>query len=120
MAVSDQLERYLKAALTSEVASDELKTMLDGFISDVVDDTSPQLGGNLDCNSKALLAAGTIVVGGSSQAAGSDLTCATGVVAIKETTEPTATTDYGKLYTKTDNKLYFQDGGGTEHEVAFA
>jgi len=36
---------------------------------------------------------------------------------IKEITTPTAIADYGALYTKSDNKLYFQDGGGTEHEV---
>lgn len=42
-----------------------------------------------------------------------------GVVTIKETTTPTADTDYGKVYTKNDNKLYFQDGAGVEHEIAF-
>ncbi len=47
------------------------------------------------------------------------LTIEAGVVSIKETTTPTATTNYGKVYTKSDNKLYFQDGAGTEHEIAF-
>jgi len=42
-----------------------------------------------------------------------------GVLGMKETATPTATADYGKIYTKNDNKLYFQDGAGTEHEVAF-
>ena len=42
-----------------------------------------------------------------------------GVMALKETTTPTADTNYGKVYTKTDNKIYFQDGAGTEHEIAF-
>ena len=42
-----------------------------------------------------------------------------GVLAIKETTTPTADADYGKIYTKNDNKLYFQDGAGTEHEISF-
>ena len=47
-----------------------------------------------------------------------------GIVAIyqinmKEMTTPTAVADYGALYTKADNKLYFQDGAGIEHEVAF-
>ena len=42
-----------------------------------------------------------------------------GVVEIQETTTPNATSGWGKLYTKTDNKLYFQDGAGTEQEVAF-
>ena len=32
---------------------------------------------------------------------------------------PTATGTFGALYTKADNKLYFQDGAGAEHEVAF-
>ena len=42
-----------------------------------------------------------------------------GAVAMSETTTPTATADVGKIYTKSDNKLYFQDGAGTEHEIAF-
>jgi len=41
-----------------------------------------------------------------------------GAVSLKEITTPTADTNYGKIYTKTDNKLYFQDGAGTEHEIA--
>ena len=41
-----------------------------------------------------------------------------GSVSLKEITTPTADTNYGKIYTKTDNKLYFQDGAGTEHEIA--
>jgi hypothetical protein len=44
----------------------------------------------------------------------------TGAMALTETTTPTATADVGKVYTKSDNKLYFQDGAGTEHEVAFS
>jgi hypothetical protein len=42
-----------------------------------------------------------------------------GVLGLKETETPTADTNYGKLYTKNDNKLYFQDGAGTEHEIAY-
>jgi len=42
-----------------------------------------------------------------------------GTLFMKETTTPTATTNYGKVYTKSDNKLYFQDGAGTEKEIAF-
>lgn len=44
----------------------------------------------------------------------------TRVLTLEETTTPSAVTDWGKLYTKNDNKLYFQDGAGNEHEVAFA
>ena len=42
-----------------------------------------------------------------------------GILTIKETTTPSAVTNYGKVYTKSDNKLYFQDGAGAEHEFAF-
>lgn len=38
---------------------------------------------------------------------------------IRERLTPTAVADFGALYTKVDNKLYFQDGAGAEHEVAF-
>jgi hypothetical protein len=44
----------------------------------------------------------------------------TGAMALTETTTPTATADVGKVYTKNNNKIYFQDGAGTEHEVAFS
>ena len=42
------------------------------------------------------------------------------LVELQEITTPTATADYGKIYTKSTNKLYFQDGAGTEHEIAVA
>lgn len=48
-----------------------------------------------------------------------DLTLENGVLNIKEVATPTADVNYGKIYTKTDDKLYFQDGGGVEHELAF-
>jgi len=34
-----------------------------------------------------------------------------------ETTTPTAISSVGQIYTKSDNKFYFQDGAGNEHEV---
>jgi hypothetical protein len=43
-----------------------------------------------------------------------------GALTLKEISTPTADVNYGKVYTKNDNKLYFQDGAGTEHELAFA
>jgi hypothetical protein len=46
--------------------------------------------------------------------------CGNGALLLKETTTPTANADYGKVYCKSDNKLYFQDGAGSEHEVALA
>jgi len=36
---------------------------------------------------------------------------------MKETATPTATANYGQVYTKTDNLLYFQDGAGVERKV---
>jgi len=41
------------------------------------------------------------------------------VIKLVEVSTPTAITDIGQVYTKTDNKLYFQDGAGVEHEIAF-
>jgi len=40
--------------------------------------------------------------------------------ALKETTTPGAVADFGKLYTKNDNCLYFQDGAGSEHTVTIS
>jgi len=42
-----------------------------------------------------------------------------GALWLAEGTTPTAVGGYGAIYTKNDNKLYFQDGAGVEHEVAF-
>lgn len=36
---------------------------------------------------------------------------------LDEITTPSALADHGKFYTKNDNKVYFQDGAGVEHEV---
>jgi hypothetical protein len=44
----------------------------------------------------------------------------TGVHFMHETTTPSARADYGAIYTKNDNNLYFQDGAGVEHTVQFA
>lgn len=50
------------------------------------------------------------------------LSCETNAphIAIREaTSSPANVTNFGQLYTKSDNKLYFKDGDGTEHEVSF-
>jgi hypothetical protein len=41
-----------------------------------------------------------------------------GILRLAETVTPTPDANYGKIYTKSDNKLYFQDGEGSEHELA--
>jgi hypothetical protein len=48
-----------------------------------------------------------------------DLSLTNWVLTIQETTTPWAETNFWKVYTKADNKLYFQDGAWTEHEIAF-
>lgn len=40
-----------------------------------------------------------------------------GLLTLKETTTPTADTNYAKLYSKSDNNLYLQDGAGVEKTV---
>jgi hypothetical protein len=62
---------------------------------------------------------GKVGIGTASPSANADLTLEGGALAIKETTTPTADADYGKIYCKADNKLYFQDGAGVEHEIQF-
>ena len=39
-------------------------------------------------------------------------------VELAETTTPSAVATFGKLYTKNTNKFFFQDGAGSEHEMA--
>jgi hypothetical protein len=41
------------------------------------------------------------------------------VIKLIEVSTPTAVPNIGQVYTKSDNKLYFQDGAGVEHEIAF-
>ena len=82
-----------------------------------------------------LLVGGQLGIGTTAASQNADLTLegghsgseAGGALALKEfaagtddnTQRPTADTNYGKIYCKDDNKLYFQDGANTEHEIAF-
>ena len=50
--------------------------------------------------------------------AAGDLVLEGGSLVLNEITTPTADANYGKVYTKTDNELYFQDGAGTEHQIS--
>jgi len=47
-----------------------------------------------------------------------DVLVDTGILTLKETTEPSAVDSHGKIYTKTDNNLYFQDGAGNEKQIS--
>lgn len=40
-----------------------------------------------------------------------------GAIRLPETTTPTPEDSVGKVYTKSDNRPYFQDGAGVEHEI---
>ena len=70
-------------------------------------------------NSLHIKSGGNVGIGLTPTANMAGLSIEAGVLTLKETTTPTADTNYGKIYTKTDNALYFQDGAGTEHEVEF-
>ena len=59
---------------------------------------------------------GNVTINADTVSANYDLgLCGDGVLMLKETTTPTADTNYGKIYTKNDNLPYFQDGAGVEH-----
>jgi len=45
------------------------------------------------------------------------LTLESGVLGLKEITTPASQADYGKIYCKADNSVYFQDGAGVEHDL---
>lgn len=64
-----------------------------------------------------ILASSKLAIGVAAMTNMTGLVVEGGVLGMKEITTPTADTNYGKLYTKTDNGLYFQDGAGSEHSV---
>ena len=69
-----------------------------------------------DSNAGVSLCAGggNVGIGLSPTANMSGLSIEQGLLTLKERATPTADTNYGKIYTKTDNILYFQDGSGVE------
>ena len=54
---------------------------------------------------------------GVAASANADIVCEGGEIMLKETTTPSDDAGYGKVYTKSDNVLYFQDGAGVEHAL---
>jgi len=81
-------------------------------------------GGDLDDDNDGTVrmtirGTGQVGIGTNAPSANADLTLESGVLNLKETTTPTADTNYGKIYTKSDNKLYFQDGAGNEYTVDY-
>lgn len=62
--------------------------------------------------------AGEVGIGRTPSANMPGLVIEQGLLTLKERTTPTADANYGKVYTKADSKLYFQDGAGVEHEIS--
>lgn len=60
---------------------------------------------------------GNVGIGATPTANMAGLSIEAGLLTLKERTTPTADADYGKLYTKSDNVLYFQDGAGVEQNI---
>ncbi len=60
-----------------------------------------------------------VTIGSATRYSNSDLTLdGGGALMLKETTTPTADANYGKIYTKNNNKLYFQAGDNSEYEIS--
>lgn len=62
---------------------------------------------------------GGVGIGTNSPSVNAGLTIEGGSLCLKETSTPIADVNYGKVYTKNDNSLYFQSGDGIEHKIAF-
>ena len=56
-------------------------------------------------------------VGFGTNAPNENLTLEGGVWSFLEASAPTATTNYGKIWTESNNELFFQDGDGTTHTL---
>ena len=99
---------------------DRLRSAAPSRPGDGKPDTAGQDATRLIDQGHALEAQGKLTVNAATVSEHYDLMLAgDGVLGLKETTTPTADTNYGKVYCKDDNKLYFQDGAGNEHEIAF-
>ena len=81
----------------------------------VVLEATPQTGGSFLVDGSCRVGVGVIPTANMT-----GIVLEGGALTLKEISTPTADTNYGKVYTKTDNQLYFQDGAVTEHELAFA
>ena len=90
--------------------------------SNIDNDPVPfSIGNGARDNTLRLESNGSISVGATSpnNVAAGQIYSHGGVLALKETTTPTTDTNIGKIYTKNTNKLFFQDGAGVEHEIAY-
>lgn len=57
---------------------------------------------------------------GAAHSANADLKLEAGRLMLKESATPSADSGYGKIYTKTTDKFFFQDGAGVEREVVLS
>ena len=84
---------------------------IETVISPDIDDPNID-GGTID---NCIIGGATPVAGSFTTVNASDVVTLEKEVTIKEITTPTPVSGYGKIYTKSDNSLYFQDGAGVEH-----
>jgi len=103
---------------TGDTASDGLITGIDatgvGYMYNY-DNAHTRLGTN-NGTRLTLISTGGVVIGNGTTAAG--MLSVEGVTALQETTAPTQTSGWGKLYVKSaDSKLYFMDDSGNETDL---
>ena len=124
--------RYITSGAVNQTSSESIyigrdaRGSADGNTNEIViGDSSRGAGSNSvtlgNTSITKTLLNGAIGVGVSplTNMAAGDMVLEGGSLVLKEITTPTADANYGKIYTKSDNKLYFQDGAGTEHEIQF-
>lgn len=113
----------VKYAISTGYAGNWLYNAGDGSLVYRCDDTSRTGGTAATLNEVFEIDRnGKVSIGGQApltNMAKGDLLLEGGSLVLKEITTPTADTNYGKIYTKTDNNLYFQDGAGAEHQISF-
>ncbi len=111
---------HFTAALTTQTATENVAVMAQAYFDE------PTIIDNLtgDITIAATVYVSSAPTEGEANAAiyvsGGDVSTDGGTYTMLEITTPTARTNYGKLYCKADNALYFQDGAGVEHTVTIS
>jgi len=95
-----------------------LKTVSQRIVQEMYD-SAEGLNIKFDPDGDSYFKGGKVGFGTNSPSANADITLEGGVINLKETTTPTNDIGYGKVYTKADNNLYFQDGAGNERQISF-
>lgn len=114
---ADNTSQFLKVGINANVA----EISFDDNDSFKIGQRNAHGDANLVTTYLEISAAGAIGFGVAPLAnmASGDAVLEGGSLVLKEITTPTADANYAKVYPKANNKLYFQDGAGAEHEIAF-